>query len=179
MSTAPVDLLDFIHQSDHAGLPQAVRHQTRRCLLDLLGVAAAGTATPLSRILRDHARRHAPGPPGSSRLLFDGRRVGAPQAALANAGTIDSMDGHDGHRLTKGHAGVAVLPAVLAFLEGPDEERIEELGTHDLVAAVAVGYEVALRAGIALHRTASDYHSSGAWNAIGAAAVGARLLGLD
>jgi 2-methylcitrate dehydratase PrpD len=38
---------------------------------------------------------------------------------------------------------------------------------------------VALRAGRALHGTACDYHTSGAWNALGCAAVTARRLGLD
>lgn len=180
MSAAPIGLADFIHQSNYAGLPDEVRHQMRRCLLDLVGVAAAGTATPLSRILRDHAHHHTPGGADAPRLLFDGRRVSAAHAALANAGTVDSMDGHDGHRLAKGHAGAAVLPAALAFLDGPETSvGPDARSTHDLVAAVAVGYEVALRAAIALHRTAEDYHSSGAWNSIGAAAVGARLLGLD
>ena len=34
---------------------------------------------------------------------------------MANAATIDSFDAHDGHKLTKGHAGAVVLPAVLAL----------------------------------------------------------------
>jgi 2-methylcitrate dehydratase PrpD len=38
---------------------------------------------------------------------------------------------------------------------------------------------VALRAGLALHATAGDYHTSGAWNALGCAAVTARRLGLS
>jgi len=44
---------------------------------------------------------------------------------------------------------------------------------------MAVGYEVAYRSGLALHATTSDYHTSGAWTAVGAAAVGARLLELS
>lgn len=174
MMAAPTSIIDFIHTTDYRTLPPAVQHQMRRCLLDLGGVAAAGTRTPLSRIMRDHAHRQAPGGPAAPRLLFDGRRVTAPHAAMANAATIDSMDGHDGHRLVKGHAGAAILPAALAFLDGRPEAT-----THDLVTAMAVGYEISLRAGLALHSTAADYHSSGAWNALGAAAVGARLLGLD
>jgi 2-methylcitrate dehydratase PrpD len=43
---------------------------------------------------------------------------------------------------------------------------------------MAVGYEVAYRSGLALHATTPDYHTSGAWTAVGAAAMGARLLGL-
>jgi 2-methylcitrate dehydratase PrpD len=42
-----------------------------------------------------------------------------------------------------------------------------------------IGYEVALRAGIALHATAPDYHTSGAWNALGVAAVANRLWRAD
>ena len=32
---------------------------------------------------------------------------------------------------------------------------------------VTLGYEIAGRAGLALHATVSDYHTSGAWNALG------------
>jgi 2-methylcitrate dehydratase PrpD len=42
-----------------------------------------------------------------------------------------------------------------------------------------MGYEIALRAGIALHATAADYHTSGAWNALGCAAIVSRSLGLS
>jgi len=45
--------------------------------------------------------------------------------------------------------------------------------------ALVLGYEVAIRAGIALHASVPDYHTSGAWNALGCAAVAARLLGLS
>ncbi|MBA2614967.1 MAG: MmgE/PrpD family protein [Actinobacteria bacterium] len=48
----------------------------------------------------------------------------------------------------------------------------------DFLAAVAVGYEVAIRAGLALHRREAHYHASGAWGAVGAAAAAARLLRL-
>jgi 2-methylcitrate dehydratase PrpD len=162
----------FIHDTRFDDLPAEVQHQTRRCLLDLVGVAAAGARTPLAAIARDHAHAQSPGGEHAPRLLFDGRRVGAAHAAWANAASIDAMDGHDGHRLTKGHAGVTVLPAVLAFTD-------TEVSMSDLLTALAVGYEVALSAGIALHRTTADYHSSGAWNSLGAAAVGARMLRLD
>lgn len=168
------DVPAFIHEATYEELPTDVVHQARRCLLDLVGVAAAGTGTALSRVLREHADHEAGGAAHGAALLFDGRRAGAASAALANAGTIDAMDGHDGHRLTKGHAGAAVLPAVLAFID-----RSPAATMRDLLTALVVGYEVSLRAGIALHRTAADYHSSGAWNAVGCAAVGARLLGLD
>ncbi|MBT2547228.1 MmgE/PrpD family protein [Arthrobacter sp. ISL-65] len=173
MNPGQAALGGFIHDLRASELPAAVMHQARRCLLDLIGVAAAGTGTGMSRILRDHAHELSGHARIASRLMFDGRSVGASHAALVNAGTIDSLDGHDGHRQTKGHAGAAILPAVLAFIDQTTGQTVEEMLT-----ALVIGYEIALRAGLALHRTAADYHSSGAWNAIGAAAVGARLLGL-
>lgn len=173
MSPKYDDVTEFIHEVSHHDIPGDVLHQARRCLIDLIGVAAAGTPTRLSKLIRDHAYHQAGESAQASRLLFDGRKVGAAQAALANAGTIDSMDGHDGHRLVKGHAGVTALPAALAFMD-----ETHKWTTDDLLATLIVAYEVSLRAGITLHRMAADYHSSGAWNAIGAAAVGARVLGL-
>lgn len=174
MGTVRREMIEFVHDLDASDLPAPVTLMLRRCLTDLVGVAAAGTATRLSGIVRGHVVRHFGAGGQHARLLFDGRAVSRPGAALANAATIDSVDGHDGHRLTKGHAGAAVLPAALAFLDGEQAAT-----TTDLLGALAVGYELATRAGIALHATAADYHSSGAWNALGAAAVGARAAGLD
>lgn len=170
----------FIHELRYADLPAAVVAQAKRCILDLAGVAAAGSTTALSRIVCDHAARHFGAGAGGqgARLLFDGRRVSAPGAAFAGASTIDSFDAHDGHVLTKGHMGVAVLPAVLAVAEDRGTVADGTLAGRKLLTAVALGYEIATRAGIALHATARDYHTSGAWNAIACAAVGARLLGL-
>ena len=108
-------MIDFIHGLRYDDLPAAVVEQARRCLLDLIGTAAGGSTTDAARIIRNHAARHyGAGEQGAS-LLFDGRRVSAPGAALAGAMLIDSLDCHDGHVLTKGHVGVAVLPALLAF----------------------------------------------------------------
>ena len=85
--------------------------------------------------------------------------------------TIDSLDIHDGYTLTKGHAGAAVVPAVFAGLGLGSQSPVNG---EELMATLVIGYEVALRAGLALHATASDYHTSGAWNALTS-----RRLGLD
>ncbi|MEZ5776684.1 MAG: MmgE/PrpD family protein, partial [Hyphomicrobiaceae bacterium] len=145
------------------------------CLIDLVGTAAAGTGTPLSRIIREHALDcFGPGRT-RARLMLDGREVSAAGAALANGMTIDAFDSHDGHVLTKGHAGAALLPGLLAAAEN----AAAPVSGREALAALAIGYEVAIRAGMALHRTVADYHTSGAWNALGVVAIAARLLGLD
>lgn len=165
---------DFIREIGFGDLPPEVVDQARLCILDLIGVAAAGRATHLAHIISDHCAENFAGHARTAGIFFDGRRVSPVGAALANGMIIDAFDAHDGHVLTKGHAGAAVVPAALALAEAAGG-----VTGRELVADIVVGYEVAIRAGIATHRTAGDYHTSGSWNALGAAAIGARRLGLD
>jgi 2-methylcitrate dehydratase PrpD len=175
---APTELSRFIHETSFHDLPPEVVAMSQRCCLDVLGVAVAGRTTDLSRIITDHARRFFGTAVDPADILFTGTTASAVGAALAGGMTVDAFDAHDGHRLTKGHAGAAVVPAVLAVLSSLERSGRPSSG-RELLAALAVGYEVALRAGIALHATADDYHTSGAWNALGVAAAVARLLRLD
>jgi 2-methylcitrate dehydratase PrpD len=112
-------------------------------------------------------------PGAEATLLVDGRRVGAIGAAFANGVLANVLDFDDGHRLTKGHPGAVIIPATLAAAQRVDASAAQWL------EAVIVGYEVAIRAGIALHDRDPSYHASGAWGGVGAAAASARLLGLD
>jgi 2-methylcitrate dehydratase PrpD len=166
-------VFDFIHTLDWASLPPEVRHQARRCLLDTLGAAIGGRDTATSQIIHDFAASAFGG--SQAALWQDGRRVSAPGAALANGMTIDALDIHDGHKLTKGHPGAGIVPALFATL-GLQPAGIS---CKELLTSLVVGYEVSLRAGIALHASAKDYHSSGSWNALGCAAVTSRRLGLN
>ncbi|MFP1644549.1 MmgE/PrpD family protein [Pontitalea aquivivens] len=165
---------DFIHDLTWDRLSPDLHAFARRWLLDLLGVAAGGSETALSRISRNHAANHFGKGGRAARMVFDGRAVSPVGAALAGGMTIDALDAHDGHKLTKGHVGCGVLPALLALCEA--EDRTDG---GAFLAGLVVGYEIGTRAGIALHRTACDYHTSGAWVAVAAASLGARVLGLD
>ena len=162
----------FIQETRWQDLPDAVQQQARRCLLDTLGAAAGGRQTPLSDIARNFAAVTFGGRGGQ--LWFDGRELSPPGAALANGMTIDALDIHDGYNFTKGHAGAALVPAALATLSLADRS----VSGKELLATLVVGYEIALRAGVALHNTACDYHTSGAWNALGCAAIAGRRLRL-
>lgn len=164
----------FIHDLRFEDLSPATLRQAKRCLLDLIGVAASGRRTELSRIVHRYVANQMGAGAVGARLLFDGRRVSPTGVAYAGASTIDAFDAHDGHRLTKGHAGVALLPALAAYADatGATDGRA-------FLAALVMGYEISIRAGIALHATVADYHTSGAWNALGCAAIGARYLGLS
>ena len=168
--TAP---LAFIHRTRLRDVPAPVVERARLLLLDLAGVAAAATRAPVARIAASHAAAHMLAK-RRVRILLDGRRVSPAGAAFVGATMIDSFDAHDGHPLTKGHIGVSVLPTLLA---------LGELGLvrdgREFLASFVVGYEIGTRAGIALHATASDYHTSGAWGAIACAALVSRHLRLN
>ena len=169
------DVTDFIHGLTYDDVPPAVAHQAKRCLLDLAGVAAAGRMSRLSKIAHDYAAEQlGAGSAAGARLLFDGRNVSRAGASFAGASTIDSFDAHEGHRLTKGHAGVALFPALVALAQST-----RRLGGREFLTTFALGYEIAARAGLALHASARDYHTSGAWTSLGVAAMGARVLGLS
>ncbi|MEM7377040.1 MAG: MmgE/PrpD family protein, partial [Pseudomonadota bacterium] len=155
--------------------PEAVLEAAALMCLDTLGITIGAGPMDAGRIARDAtvALYGTDRPETSARMLFDGRRVSLAGAGYAAATQTDNLDGHDGYNPTKGHIGVVVAPA-LAVLS----ETLDDIPGRDALAALTVGYEVAGRAGISLHNTVSDYHTSGAWNALGVVAMAARLRGL-
>ena len=155
-------------------LPEDALRTLRRSFLDTMGVAAVGSTTPLSSI----ARKVAPmifggGSAGAAQMLMDGRVVSPVGAAMAGAFTVDSIDAHDGTTPCKGHAGSAIFPAMIAMAQASGEQ-ID--GKH-FAEVLAAAYEISYRAGLVQHVTCTDYHTSGAWTAVGVAAAGAKLLG--
>jgi 2-methylcitrate dehydratase PrpD len=155
-------------------VPQEVLERMALLLVDTLGVAAGAATLKVGRIAREFAVEFhaANNDKHSATLLFDGRRCAMPGAAWALATQIDNLDGHDGYNPTKGHIGCALVPALFAFAG-----QHPQLTGRQALIALAMGYEVAARAGVALHATAADYHTSGAWNTLGVAALGAHLRG--
>ncbi len=156
-------------------IPPTVRQRALDLLLDTLGVGIAAGRTPAAGIAYDLACSQFAAGDAAAHLPFDGRRVSPAGAAYAFATRIDNLDGHDGYQPAKGHAGVALVPALLAIGEsyGTSIDGRKSL-TH-----LIIGYEIACRAAVALHGSAGDYHSSGAWNALGVATLAARLRDLD
>lgn len=168
--TSPI--IDFIHNLTWDDIPDEVKNQARRCFIDTIGTAIGGRRTELSRIIHDFTAAAYGG--NDAKLWLDGRFVSIPGAALAHGMTIDSLDIHDSCRPVKGHAGVALVPAALAAME-----KFGPISGEELLTSLVMGYDIAIRAGTALHATACDYHTSGAWSALGCAAILARWMKLD
>lgn len=164
--------VDFILGTTWAELPSLVKHQSKRCLLDNLGGLIAGMETPVGRLMSAFAVDQYSG--DEATILVTGGRTSTVGAALANAFAANALDIDDGYRRIKGHPGSCVLPPLVAATE-----RQGILSGKDFLAALVVGYEVGIRAGLIRHATHPIYHSSGSWGAIAAAAVAGRVLGLE
>ncbi|WP_120634727.1 MmgE/PrpD family protein [Ruegeria sp. EL01] len=155
-------------------MPASARAAAALLMLDTMGILIASGPMEAGVIARDTAALlyASSDPTYSARMMFDGRQVSMAGAAYAAATQTDNLDGHDGFNPVKGHIGVVVLPALVALAE-----HCPNLTGPEALAAVITGYEVAGRAGLSLHASVSDYHTSGAWNALGVAAMAARLRG--
>jgi len=171
---------EFVQNLRYEDIPDDVLKIMQRSLLDTIGVAAIGSQTDISAIVKKFTAMHMPcnEKTPSARMMFGGQKTSPMGAAMAGAFTIDSIDAHDTYSAAKGHAGSGVLPGVLAIVDTLIASE-RTISGHDLIVALTIAYEVSYRAGLTLHATTPDYHTSGAWTAVGIAAAGARLLGLD
>ena len=156
----------------------SVLAKVKTCLFDLIGCAYEAAEKPWSRQAMQMAAPASLGQTHSSNLA---NIIGMPQASsLADAAFVNSVMGHglvreDMHSASISHLGVAVLPTLLAL------SQHQRVSGEDFMAAVVVGYEVGAQIGRALMdpHMARLYRPTGITGPIGAAAAGARLLGLD
>jgi 2-methylcitrate dehydratase PrpD len=171
-----------------ADLPSAVVRTARRCLLDTLAVAIAGTETDLPPLLLDHLRLLGAAP--QARVF--GRpdfRVNAPQAAflfgsIANALDWDDVQNPEAPNRPFGllmHASVPVLGAALAVADLVAAESRASVDGGRLLAAFVAGHEVSCKIAVAINpdHYYKGFHTSGTIGTFGAGVAAAKLLGLD
>ncbi|QPC95766.1 MmgE/PrpD family protein [Mesorhizobium sp. INR15] len=158
-------LAEFVCNSRYEQLSDLVVEKTERAILDTLASIIGGVPTDNAKLSRAAARTCFGD--GLAHAWFTDARLHPLGALFANCAAASSLDIDDGHCLAAGHPGAAIIPAVLM--------EAASLGSdgHDVLAATAIGYDVALR--IAAARRFSDTMSfaSGQWTGFGvAAAVG-------
>jgi 2-methylcitrate dehydratase PrpD len=110
---------------------------------------------------------------GGPEVELPGRELGDVLGSVfVTATRANALDIDDGYRLVKGHPGAVVNPVAMVF-------STQQQGTiGDLFRAMWIGYEVGMRAGRVFHAEYQDYHCSGSWGALTAAAVASYLLNL-
>lgn len=162
-------LADFALSLKAASLPGVTRDAVRNTVLDCAAASLAGAAAEGARAARSAAVAAFGSGPVS--LWFSEAKVPAAAAALANCTAASILDLDDGHRAATGHPGAAIIPSCLAVAE--------EVGAsyEDLVAAIVVGYEVAVRVAAGRDFSRLDTMSTGKWCNYGVAAAVGRLRG--
>lgn len=170
--SATGELVSFVRRLDPAGLSDQVLHQASRCVLDVVGVAIAGTRTPMTQISARFASEQFGA--GKATVIGSRRPLSVAGAAWVNGNAASALDLDDGHRLAMGHPGAVVIPAALGIAE------VTGVRGREFLAAIVAGYEVAVRASVARVPWYKDrMYSSGIWGVFGAAAAAGKLLGFD
>jgi len=171
MSTQKV--AGFVTGTKYADLPPDVVAKVKDAIRDHLGVMLAAHSDEAVAAARTFARNM--GGAEESTLIGTSHKVPSNLAALVGAVMARTLDMDDGAYRPLGHlahAGGVVVPACLAVAESA------QANGKQLIEAAAVGYEVDLRAGwlIALWKMFAPAGMAGTY---GAAALSAKLLGLD
>ena len=161
----------FVRDLRWEALPELVQRKVKWCLLDALGAALSGTLTPVSEITAAYAIQAYRG--DEATILLRNQRATAAGAAFANGNAANGFDGDDAANFTKGHPGAQLFPATLAVAE-----KLGKSG-QNLLTAMVVGYEVAIRTGRSWHDHHEIYQSCGSWGSVATAAATAHLMGLD
>lgn len=164
-------LAKFISGMSVKDLPQAVKHKLLLNVADTLGVTFG--ADEFSHVKQTVAYVGAMGSKGAAIVIGQGFSTSPADAAFANGVMAHACDYDDAHKFV--HPGCAVVPAVLALAQARNASG------QDTVAALAAGYETAVRVALAAgpaHRN-RDFHPTGTCGVFGAAAGAARIIGLS
>jgi 2-methylcitrate dehydratase PrpD len=152
-------------------VPAEVRQRASLILSDdIAAIVAAATEPEVVAIQAELAR--STGAPTAATLL--GRtavRVDRYTAATGNGLAICWTELDEGYRLVACHAGAYIIPALIAEAEATGAR------TADVIASLAVAYEVTARVAHAFPAQPLRVHPHGAFAPLGAAAGVARLRG--
>jgi 2-methylcitrate dehydratase PrpD len=172
---ASAALTRFVARFELAALPEPSIRRLAQCVLDFIGVAAGGRvhAESSPAFLRGVIASSADDGPAS--VIGEKRGFTCRDAALLNGTFAHSLDFDDTNLPSLVHPGAAVIPAALALAEREDADGAA------LLAAVAVGYELACRVGLALGPSAyaRGFHPTAVAGVFGAIAAGAHVLRID
>ena len=166
-------LAAFLAQARLEDIPESVRHEGRRTLLNCLGTALGGCRDEQV----DHALAVLAPFSGAPEAALAGRpeRVDTLTAAFLNAAASNLHDYDDTHLQTIIHPSAPVVPGALALAE-----RRHANGAA-LLRAIVLGVEAECRVGNAVSpwHYAHGWHITSTCGAVGAAAAAGSLLGLD
>jgi 2-methylcitrate dehydratase PrpD len=157
-------------------LPQKVVDETKKQILDILGVAIGGFTQRGAKDVRELVLEW--GGKEESSVIGTSVKVPLPNAAHANATMAHCLDYDDVHEKAIMHSGVVIIPTCLAMAEFKGG-----LSGKDLITAVAVGVDMMCRLALATTPGKSavelGWHLTTLFGFLGVAGTAARILRLD
>jgi len=165
-----------LKNTEFHNLPQKVVDETKKQILDLLGVAIGGYSQRGAKELRELVLDW--GGKKESSVIGTLVKVPAPNAAHANATMAHCLDYDDVHEKAVMHSGVVIIPTCLAMAEFKGG-----FSGKDLITAVALGVDMMCRLALATTPGKSPielgWHLTTLFGFLGVAGTAARILGLD
>src|SRR5579872_676790 len=173
---------EFIVNTRYEDIPEDVMELGRKSILDGFGLALAGSVSTLAPLMKRYIESLGPCA-GKSSVIGTGLKVAPRFAAFANGNFIHADD-YDDTQLAVAkdrvyglltHPTAPTLPVALAIAEAGG------MSGEALLAAYHVGVEVETKIAEAIAPRHYDqgFHSTGTCGTFGAAAVAAKLRGLD
>jgi 2-methylcitrate dehydratase PrpD len=165
---------EFIVNTNYNKLEANVVSQTKKLILDLLGVSLAGyKLMEFPKIMANYIESLGGKPEAT--IFRAKKKYPAINAVLVNATCAHSIDMDDGHRFAALHPGVVVIPTAIAAAE------LSEATTKELIAGVVVGYEIMIRIGWAINPSSLNrgFHTTGTIGSFAAAAAAAKIMKLN
>jgi 2-methylcitrate dehydratase PrpD len=167
-------LMGHVSDTSYVDLPRNVVDSTKKIVLDLLGVTAAGSSTPEAQTVLNLARGW--GGRSESSILIYGDKVPAPNSGLVNGTMGRARDFDDVHEKAVLHPSVSVIPAALAVAE-----LCGGINGRDFITAVALGVDLTCRLGMAPRTGPNISGMSTTWQCgtFGAAVAAGKVMGLN
>ncbi len=157
------DLAAWAVRTPVSAIPSAVLARGVRVMADDLAAIVGARDEP--EVAAFHARVLGRAKVAEATVFRGGRRrTDRVSAAVANAVAADWLELDEGYRLAPCHAGIYVLPALLA------EAEAGNLEFGKMLRALVLGYEIVTRVARAWTPRAMNMQSHGRYSAIGAAA---------
>jgi len=172
MDTTAGRLVGYVSETNYDQLPKEVVEETKKFILDTLGVGLAGVREPGCKEVVDLVKTWSSNPAGST-ILFYGDKVAPPEAAFANSVLMHALDFDDTLDSSAIHAYVSSLPAALSLAEVQ-----KGTGGKDLIASVALGVDITCRIASAI-TTPLSWIRTATCGSFGAASAAAKILKLD
>ena len=160
-------LARYTANTGYDDLPDKVVDATKKCIIDTLGVAVAGSGYSIGETIVNQVKDW--GGKEESTILVYGGKVPCHNAALANGTMARTLDLGGVHEKAVSHPNEGIVPAALALAE------TEKGSGKEFIISVALGIDLACRLQLVPQKPKGFIGHS----VLGAAAAASKMLKLD